>query len=137
VSSTAGATPYAASSPSASSGANNGLGTAALVIGIIAVLGCWTIVGGIVLGVLAIVFGFIGRGRVKRGEASNGGAATAGLALGAVGLAVAILFLAITGTFWLHHKKQINNLESCDQKATTAAQRQSCNQQFQNSVNNG
>ena len=46
--------------------ARNGLGTAALVLGILALVTCWTVIGGVVLGVLAVIFGFIGRGRVKR-----------------------------------------------------------------------
>ena len=54
----------------------NGLGMAALVIAIIGLLSCFTIAGGVVLGIAAVVMGFIGQGRVKRGEANNGGVAT-------------------------------------------------------------
>ena len=68
----------------------NGLGVAALVLGVLAVLTCFTVVVGFVLGLLAIVFGVIGRGRAKRGEADNGGVATAGLVLGAIGLVLSI-----------------------------------------------
>lgn len=74
---------------------NNGLGTAALVTGIFAVLLCWTIVGGVILGVLGLVFGIIGRGRVKRREADNGGSATAGIVLGSLGLVLTVAVLAI------------------------------------------
>src|SRR5665213_3215703 len=52
-------------------GVRNGLGTTALVLGVIAVVLSWTVVGGIILGVLAVVFGIVGRGRAKRGEATN------------------------------------------------------------------
>ncbi|WEH36148.1 DUF4190 domain-containing protein [Streptomyces sp. AM 4-1-1] len=71
----------------------NGMGTAALVLGIISVVGfcLWGL--GIVLGVLALVFGLLGRGRAKRGEANNGGMAIAGVVLGAVGIAVSATFL--------------------------------------------
>jgi heme/copper-type cytochrome/quinol oxidase subunit 2 len=122
-----------ATGPDASN--RNGLGTAALVVGIIALLSCWTIIGGVVLGILAIVFGFIGRGRANRGEATNGGLAVAGLTLGVVGLVVAIVIVAITGSFLINHKKQINNLNNCLKNASTQSAKNSCDQQFQNSVN--
>jgi uncharacterized membrane protein len=118
-------------------GGRNGLGTAALVLGIFAVITCWTVVGGIVLGLLAVIFGVIGRRRATRVEASNGSAALAGALLGALGLVLTIALVAVGVTFVAHHKKAINNLESCDNHATTASQRNSCNQQFSNSVNNG
>jgi hypothetical protein len=38
----------------------NGLGVAALVVGILALLTSWTVVGGIVLGLAAIVLGAVG-----------------------------------------------------------------------------
>ena len=44
-----------------------------------------TVFAPIVLGVVAVVFGFLGRGRVKRGTANNGGVAIAGIVLGALG----------------------------------------------------
>lgn len=77
----------------------NGLGTAALVCGVIAIVMCWTVGLGIILGVLGIVFGIIGRQRATRGEATNGGAALAGLVTGAIGLALGIAFIAI----WVHY----------------------------------
>jgi hypothetical protein len=116
-------------------GVRNGLGTAGLVVGILAVITCWTVVGGVVLGVLAIIFGAVGRSRANRGEASNGGVAVAGIVLGLVGLELAIALIALGATFVFHHKKAINNLESCDKNATTQAQKNRCSQQFSNSVN--
>lgn len=74
---------------------NNGMGTAALVLGILAILLCWTVVGGIVLGVLALIFGLVGRGRVKRREADNGGAALAGVILGPIGALLSIVIIVI------------------------------------------
>ncbi|MGW1728514.1 hypothetical protein ACWCQK_37220 [Streptomyces sp. NPDC002306] len=69
---------------------NNGLGTAGLVLGILsAIVFClWPIA--IVLGVLAVIFGVIGRKRGNRGEASNGGQALAGAICGGVGIALGI-----------------------------------------------
>jgi uncharacterized membrane protein len=72
------------------------MGTAALVLGIIAaVLFCaWPLA--IVLGVLAVIFGLIGRAKARRGEATNPGQALAGVICGAVGIGLAIaLFVFI------------------------------------------
>src|SRR4051794_34308757 len=59
----------------------NGLGTAALVLGIVAIPGILTVVLGILLGLLALIFGIIGRKRYSRREATNGGAAMGGALL--------------------------------------------------------
>ena len=74
---------------------NNGLGTASLVTGIISAVGfcLWPLA--LVMGVLAIVFGAIGRGRVRRGEATNGGQALAGIICGSAGLFLAVAFIVL------------------------------------------
>jgi uncharacterized membrane protein len=71
------------------------MGTAALVLGIVGLLLFWTVVGGVVLGILALIFGFIGRGRVKRREADNPGAATAGIVLGSLAVVAGIAFTLV------------------------------------------
>jgi hypothetical protein len=73
----------------------NGLGVAALVIAIIALVLCWSVAGGLVLGVCAMIIGFVARGRVKRGEATNGGVATAGVVLGLLAIIVSLVFIPI------------------------------------------
>ncbi|MGW7268310.1 DUF4190 domain-containing protein [Streptomyces sp. NPDC054842] len=77
---------------------SNGMGTTSLVLGIIAaVLFCmWPVA--ILLGILALVFGVIGRGRASRGEATNPGQALAGIICGAVGLVLAIGFAVLIFT---------------------------------------
>jgi hypothetical protein len=71
---------------------NNGMGTAALVCALVGLALFWTVVGGVVLGILGVIFGFIGRGRVKKNQADNGAVATAGIAVGAVAVVAGILF---------------------------------------------
>jgi hypothetical protein len=73
----------------------NGLGVAALVLGILALLTSITLVGGIVLGLAAVVLGVLGRGRVQRREADNGGVATAGIVLGVLGIVVSAAIIAL------------------------------------------
>ncbi|AXG80573.1 DUF4190 domain-containing protein [Streptomyces paludis] len=74
----------------------NGLGTAALVLGIISVVGfcLWGL--NIVIGILALVFGIIGRRRAGRGEATNGGMALAGIILGIVGIVIGTMMIGLT-----------------------------------------
>jgi len=81
----------------------NGMGTAAVVFGVLALLLCWLPVVGLLLGVLAIIFGVVGRGRVKRMQATNQGAATTGLVLGVlslvINLIISVLFFLGLATF--------------------------------------
>lgn len=69
---------------------SNGMGTAALILGIAsAALFCmWPLT--IVMGILGVVFGAIGRRKAGRGEATNGGQALAGIICGAVGIVLSI-----------------------------------------------
>jgi Domain of unknown function (DUF4190) len=73
---------------------SNGMGTASLVLGILAVVGflLWPVA--LVLGILAIIFGALARGKAKRGEATNPGVALAGLICGASGFVLALVFVA-------------------------------------------
>jgi uncharacterized membrane protein len=111
------------------------MGTAALILGIIALLSCWTLLGGVILGALALIFGIIGRRRANRGEATNGGAALAGAILGGLGLAAALVILAVAGAFLLNHKEEFNNYRDCISHANTSADRQQCSDDFTQSVN--
>ncbi|NED75240.1 DUF4190 domain-containing protein, partial [Streptomyces sp. SID9944] len=78
----------------------NGMGTAALVLGILACcLFCMYGVVSLILGILAVVFGIKGRRRAERGEADNHGQAQAGFVMGIIGIVLGIaviVFLVIT-----------------------------------------
>ena len=76
------------------------MGTTALVLAIVGLLTCWSVLGGIVFGVAAIILGFLGRCRAARGEADNGGIATAGIALGSVAIAASVAFVVIWSYAW-------------------------------------
>ena len=74
----------------------NGLGTAALIIGILALVpGTCTVIFGVVLGVIAVILGFIARGRVSRGEADNGGTALGGILLGGLAILLSVAFIVM------------------------------------------
>lgn len=112
----------------------NGLGTAALVLGIIGLVLFWTIVLGFVLGILALVFGIIGRKRANRREATNGGSALAGAILGGLAVAGTIAIIAAGAAFFEHNKSAFRNYQDCLNSAQTQQQRQDCADTFNRSI---
>ncbi|MFF3392525.1 DUF4190 domain-containing protein [Streptomyces sp. NPDC002669] len=79
--------------------ARNGLGIAALVLGVIgAVSGLIPLLFWLagILGVIALILGLAGRGRAKRGEATNKGVTTFGAVLGLVSLILSVVGAVIT-----------------------------------------
>ena len=68
----------------------NGLGTAALVLGIIQFF-CFPLLGSI----LAIILGRMGMKRAEQGLATNAGAAKAGFILGIIGLVLSVIFFIL------------------------------------------
>ncbi|MFC8509565.1 DUF4190 domain-containing protein [Streptomyces sp. NPDC057411] len=79
----------------------NGLGTTALVLGIVglvlAIIPFLFWLGGI-LGLLALIFGIVGASRAGKGLATNKGAAISGLVLGAVSIVVSIAWTVVIAT---------------------------------------
>lgn len=67
----------------------NGMGIAALVLGIVGFFTCVT-------AVLAIIFGAIGISKANAGRATNKGMATAGLVLGIVAVGLWVIVIAST-----------------------------------------
>ncbi|MFF4660142.1 hypothetical protein [Streptomyces sp. NPDC001381] len=76
--------------PGVPQGESNGMGVAGMVLGIVsAVIFClWPLA--IVLGILGIVFGAIGRRKAHRGEATNPGQALSGIICGSAGIALGL-----------------------------------------------
>ncbi|KUN17524.1 hypothetical protein AQJ23_41100 [Streptomyces antibioticus] len=73
----------------------NGMGTAGLVLGILsAIVFClWPLA--IVLGILGVIFGSIGRGKASKGMATNAGQALAGIICGAAGIVLGVGMLVL------------------------------------------
>lgn len=111
----------------------NGLGAAALVIAIIALIGSFSVVGGIVGGIVAVVLGLIARGRVKRGEATNGGVALAGVILGVFAVVIGLVFIAV----WISLLREVgaqNYFDCLQQAGQDRAKVQECADKFRQSV---
>ncbi|WP_445170246.1 DUF4190 domain-containing protein [Mycolicibacterium sp. Dal123E01] len=124
--------PYAGYAPPPTS-PRNGLGITALIIAIVALLSSFSVAGGVILGIVAVIIGFAGRSRVKRGEADNGGVAMAGVILGFLAIIVGLAFIAV----WVGVFKEVGATDyvDCLQKAgqdQTAVQQ--CADEFKQSV---
>ena len=74
---------------------SSGLAIAALVCGVLALLSSWTVIGGILLGLIAVVLGIVALSRVKRGLAAGRGMAIAGIVTGILGTVLAIALIAV------------------------------------------
>lgn len=74
----------------------NGMATAALVLGILSLCFFWAFGFGVVLGVLAVIFGMVGRKKAATlpGQFASG-RATAGLVTGIIGTVVGVAFFAL------------------------------------------
>ncbi|HVE96652.1 MAG TPA: DUF4190 domain-containing protein [Pseudonocardiaceae bacterium] len=116
--------------------ARNGFGIAALILGLLALLLSWTIVGGIVLGLLALIFGLLGRARVKRGEATNGGLSVAGIVLGIIGLLIAI-GIVVFGVSILNSPAGQSYQQCIEESAGDLAAIQQCASEFGRQVGDG
>ncbi len=88
-------TPYVPPPPVASGGGtSNGMAIAALVLGIVSLVLFFACGAGILAGVLAAVFGFLGLSKAKQ-SGQGRGMSLAGLILGLIGIIGGILFLVL------------------------------------------
>jgi O-antigen ligase len=111
------------------------MATAALVLGILALITSWTVIGGILLGLLAVIFGIVGLRRANRGLALGRGRAIAGIILGLLGIVVAGLLIAVGVS--LFNSDEGRNLRDClNDAGNNQTQIQQCQDEFRDQVNN-
>lgn len=92
-----------------------GMAIAALVLGALALLTCWTILGGILLGVAALVVGLVAVSRARKGAGGGKGLAIAGIVLGVLGAVLSGALLAFGLSFLGSEEAQ--DLQECLQQA--------------------
>ena len=123
---------YASSAPARPAGA--GFAIAALVLGILAVLSCWTVFGGIILGLAAIVLGIMGWRRARSG-AGGGAMAITGVVLGTIGLLLSVVLIAVGVS--LLNNSEVKSLRQCLSDAGSNQQKmEKCQQEFKHKVQN-
>ena len=108
----------------------SGLAIAALVLGVLALITCWTVIGGVLFRLVAIVLGFVASSRAKKGRASGRGMAITGIVLGALGLVLAIALVSVGLS--LLNSDSGQQLQECLERAgnDTAAQAE-CQRELQ------
>jgi hypothetical protein len=107
----------------------NGMGTAALVVGVVALVLAVLLIFfpiAFVLGILAVIFGVVGMRRATRGEANNRGYAVAGLICGAMALVLSIYFGIRLTTFVADNAGNFRQFWSCITNAPTDAEQDEC-----------
>lgn len=110
----------------------NGMGTAALVLGIVGLLLSILVIGALP-GILAVVFGAVGLARVRRREATNRGAALTGIITGILAVAVAVALVAVGLSVF---QTQFGELRNCLNNAQTPEQQQACRDRIQRDLEN-
>ena len=111
----------------------NGLGTTALVLGVVGLVLVLLLLFspiGAFLGLLAVLFGILGLMRVNRGEADNRGQAVAGLVTGGLALLLGIFFTLSFGTWFATHVNDFRRFGNCMDQANTPAAREQCGRQL-------
>jgi hypothetical protein len=111
----------------------NGMGTAAMVLGILGLVLVVLIFFsplGAVLGLLAVAFGVVGLLRANRGEADNRGQALTGLVTGAVALVIGVLLTIGIGTFFAANVNDFRQFGRCMDRAGGQGEREACARQL-------
>jgi Domain of unknown function (DUF4190) len=111
----------------------NGVGTTALVIGVVALVLVVLLLFaplGALLGLVAVVLGILGLVRVNRGDADNRGQAVAGLITGAIALLVGAVLTVSIGTWFATHVDDFNTYGRCLDRADGPAAREACSREL-------
>jgi hypothetical protein len=120
---------YQAGGYPAATGRRNGMGTTALVLGVVALVLVLLLLFaplGALLGLVAVLFGILGLIRVNRGEADNRGQAVTGLVTGGIALLVGIFLTISIGTWFATHVNDFRRFGNCMDQATGATAREQC-----------
>ncbi|MEI7031210.1 DUF4190 domain-containing protein [Streptomyces pratensis] len=112
----------------------NGFAITALVLGLLACLFFWTVVGGLLLGLLAVVFGIIAALRTRQGRAPRRVMAIVGAALGALGLIGSVIVLVIGMS--VVNSDEFKNFEDCVRQAEGQAAEDRCTEDFVDELTN-
>ncbi|MFI9821553.1 DUF4190 domain-containing protein [Streptomyces sp. NPDC052013] len=112
----------------------NGMAIAALVLGTVAILLFWTVFGGVLLGLLALIFGIIGARRARGGRAPHRTMSVIGAVLGTLGMIASVVIIAIGAS--ILNSDEFKDFNDCVRHADTQSERDACAEDFDKDVNN-
>jgi hypothetical protein len=110
-------------------GRRNGMGTAALVVGVVSLVLVVLLLFaplGALLGLVAVLLGILGLMRAGRGEADNRGQAVTGLITGGFALVIGALLTVSFGAWFATHVNDFNEFGRCMDRSTGPAAREAC-----------
>ncbi|WP_255947101.1 DUF4190 domain-containing protein [Streptomyces odontomachi] len=128
------ASPAWQESPQPEAPRGNGMGVAALVLGILACVLFWTVIGAVLLGLLAVVFGIIGARRGRRPGVRHRTKAVVGACLGALALLVGAVLTAFAVVIW--KSDEFRDYRECLRHADTQSETTQCARDFGHSLEN-
>jgi hypothetical protein len=115
----------------------NGLGVAALVLGVASLVAAFSFVLfplGLLGGLIAAVLGVISLSRRSTSGATNPGQAWAGTICGILALVIGIVFLVRVGTFVEHNTSAFTSFDNCIAKASNRSEVANCISRLANSI---
>ena len=115
----------------------NGLGVAALVLGVASLVAAFSFVLfplGLLGGLVAVILGVIALSRRITGGATNPGQALAGTICGILALVIGIVFSVRVGTFVEHNTGSFTSFDNCIAKASNRSEVANCIARFANSI---
>ena len=115
----------------------NGLGVAALVLGVASLVAAFSFVLfplGLLGGLVAVILGVIALSRRITGGATNPGQAWAGTICGILALVIGIVFSVRVGTFVEHNTGSVTSFDNCIAKASNRSEVANCIARFANSI---
>lgn len=112
-----------------------GLAITALVLGILALLSSPTVLGGVLFGLLGLVFGIIATVKSRRGTAAGGGMAITGLILAVLGLVGGIVVGVVAGN-WLADHGGRSYMDCVKQAGNDQSQVRKCADEWKSSLEN-
>jgi len=115
----------------------NGLGVAALVLGVASLVAALSFVLfplGLLGGLVAVILGAIALTRGKTTGATNRGQAWAGIICGVLALAAGVVFSVRVGTFVEHNTSAFTSFDNCIAKASNRSEVSTCIYHLANSI---
>ncbi len=112
-----------------------GLAVASLILGIVGIFTSFLLFGAL-LGLVALILGFVALGKVKRGEADGRGLAIGGIITGVLAMLLTLLLVATVGSVLISKKDEISNYADCLKNANNDKQaQQACANEFNRQLN--
>ncbi|WP_328318286.1 DUF4190 domain-containing protein [Streptomyces sp. NBC_00388] len=113
---------------------SNGVAVAALVLGILAAVFFWTVVGGILLGLVGLVLGILGIRKARAGRAPKRTMAIVGTVLSALGIIGSAVIL-VAGVSLLN-SDSFKNYSDCVKHANSQSEKDTCAHDFKDRSGN-